>query len=82
MLDRETVEIFDVSTRVFSNENFNVKGIVFSWESNIGFGEYTVYLNLDDGKWYGQSECMDHKEDKWFLKKILDKFISDITIEE
>lgn len=50
----------------FGNECMTV-----AWSSDIGFGEYIIYL--DEKKLCGYSECMDRGEDKEFLAEVLKK---------
>lgn len=61
----------------FSNEKFN--GIRIEWDSDIGFGEYTIYRETGTDQWYADSECMDSGEDKEFLRELL-KLIADNVI--
>ena len=74
--DKCVVDVYEVEP--FVNEDY--KGVILRWESNIGFGEYTLYF--ENGEWHGDSECMDSTEDKWFLKKLLDNFIEKLKVEE
>ena len=52
--------------------------IIFKWIGNLGWGEYTLWQ--EDGVWYADSEHMDQGDDKEFLKKILDAFVSEIIV--
>ena len=52
-------------------------GIIIEWSGNIGWGEYEIY-QTEDGRWHGDSECMDRGEDKEFLKYLL-KYLVDNT---
>lgn len=61
----------------FSNEKFN--GIRIEWDSDIGFGEYTIYRETGTDQWYADSECMDSGENKEFLRELL-KLIADNVI--
>ena len=45
--------------------------IRISWNSNIGFGQYDLYLNKEN-QLCGDSEYMDSKEDKDFIGKLLE----------
>lgn len=78
MLDRDKVDIEVTEAEPYVNKRF--RGLRFEWEGNIGFGEYTLYQNTADNKWYADSECMDTTDDKWFLKKLLEDFISRIEV--
>ncbi len=63
---------------LYQNEKDGTKQIKISWSANIGFGEYT--LQYIDGKWTGDSECMDRGEDKSFLTSLFTEFIKMITV--
>lgn len=41
------------------------------WSSNIGFGQYDLYLNKEN-QLCGDSEYMDRQEDKDFIGKLLE----------
>lgn len=47
------------------------KGIIIKWDSNIGFGEYTLFRDKRDGTLFADSESMDKDEDKSFLETLL-----------
>lgn len=68
----------------FRNYEREVEGMIISWESDIGWGEYTIYKGFRDKQWKGDSECMDSGEDKAFLKKLMkllcDYIINNITV--
>lgn len=68
------LELIDV--RPFSNEKYS--GMILVWSSDIGFGEYTIWQ--EDGKWYGDSECMDSSDDKEFLQELLHLFLKQISV--
>ena len=55
-------------------------GSYFSGRGDIGFGEYTIHVD-NDGKWHGDSECMDRGEDKSFLKQLFDDILAQIEVE-
>jgi len=66
------VEVFDIVP--FVNDEY--QGFKLLWKGNIGFGEYTIYQNVDDpNKWKIDSEYMDSVTDRWFGKKLLDSLI-------
>ena len=48
------------------------------WSGNIGWGEYE--LNFINGKIIADSECMDGNDDKWFLKKLLEKIVEKVEV--
>ena len=80
-LDRDKVEVVVDSLEPFKNEE--AQGFILNWSGNIGFGQYTIYQNVDDPcKWKGDSECMDHPDDKWFIKKLLESFINQLEVTE
>lgn len=59
--------------RGFSN------GFAIQWYGDIGFGEYTIYVD-GDGKLKGDSECMDRGKDKIFLEQLFYNIIEQIEI--
>lgn len=59
--------------RGFSN------GFAIQWYGDIGFGEYTIYVD-SDGKLKGDSECMDRGKDKTFLEQLFQNIIEQIEI--
>lgn len=63
----------------FVNEMYT--GIVIKWDSDIGFGEYTIFKPVDSDQWYAESEYMDTNEDKSFIKELMKLFIEKINIE-
>lgn len=64
----------------FVNDKFT--GFVVKWDSDIGFGEYTIYKASDSDKWCAQSEHMDNNEDKDFIKELMKLFIEKLDIVE
>jgi hypothetical protein len=65
------VNIDDVD--VYKTEDGKYKGIRISWSANIGWGEYTFYV--EDGKWYADSECMGEDFGRMLLEKFMDQVI-------
>jgi hypothetical protein len=55
--------------------------IVIQWESDIGFGEYSLRKDIA-GNWIALSECMDREDDKSLLKKLLELFLEQIEVIE
>ena len=60
-------------------------GIVISWSSDIGFGQYTIYRkpvpeHPECVRWFADSECMDDLEDKAFGKKLLQLWMDQILV--
>ena len=64
----------------FVNEKYT--GFVIKWDSDIGFGEYTIYKAIGSDKWCANSEHMDSNEDKAFVKELLALFIEKLNIED
>ena len=58
-------------------------GVKILWSGTPGFGEYTIYKHADDDTWYGDDEFMEvPKDDRAFLRILLDDFIKQIKVEE
>ena len=80
-LNREDVRVEVDELQPFVNDEY--RGFKIMWSGNIGFGEYTIYQNVDDpNKWKADSEYMDSQEDKWFLKKLLENLVEQLEITE
>lgn len=62
----------------FVNEKYT--GFVIKWDSDIGFGEYTIYKSVDSDKWCAESEHMDNNDDKDFLKELMKLFVEKLDI--
>ena len=62
----------------FANSEYT--GISIKWDSDIGFGEYTIYKSIDSDEWCAHSECMDINEDKSFITELMRLFIEKIII--
>lgn len=78
---KEEVEVTVNEINPFANDKFT--GFTFRWSGNIGWGEYTIYMDAqDETKWYGESEHMDTNNDKWFIKKLLESFIEQLDVKE
>ena len=81
-MDREKVEVKVEDIIPFRNER--CAGLILEWTGNIGFGEYTIYLEgrkynqegniIEQGEISADSECMDHSDDKWFFEKLKPSF--------
>lgn len=78
-MNKEEVKIVIVDIEPFDNDTW--RGFKIIWSGNIGFGEYTIYRDKTENQWYGDSECMDSNDDKWFLSLLLDKLKEMITID-
>ena len=77
-VDSINLEVYDVNP--FVNERGS--GVVISWDSDIGFGEYTIYKRVDSDEWRGDSEHMDSNEDNAFIKELMKLFIEKLDIVE
>ena len=64
----------------FVNEKYT--GVTIRWDSDIGFGEYTIYKGINSDKWCAESEHMDNNEDKSFIKELMKLFIESLDITE
>ena len=78
----DTINLDAYEFEPFMNEKYT--GVVIRWDSDIGFGEYTIYKPVDseDDKWFAQSEHMDNNEDKDFIKELMKLFIEKLDIVE
>lgn len=70
------LEIYDLIP--FTDENY--VGFIIQWDSDIGFGEYTIYRHVDSEEWIGDSEYMDNNEDKEFIKELMRLFVEKLVI--
>lgn len=71
------LEIIDLIP--FSNDRS--AGFIVQWDSDIGFGEYTVYKFKDSDVWRADAETMDNNEDKDFIKELMRLFIEKLQIQ-
>ena len=76
----DTINLDAYEFEPFVNEAYT--GVVIKWNSNIGFGEYTIYRSWDSDEWHADSEHMDNNEDKAFLKELMKLFIEKLDIED
>ncbi len=67
-IDNINLKITEV-TGFYNGDN---TGIIINWDSDIGFGEYTIYQSCTSNLCYIESECMDSDDDKSFGKKLLE----------
>ena len=80
ILHGREVEIQVDDIEPFVNEKY--KGFKILWSGNIGFGEYTIYKQVGEDEWYADDEYMENpKEDRTFLKLLLDDFIKQVKVE-
>ena len=75
-VDKINLDAYDIEP--FVNEKYT--GFVIKWDSDIGFGEYTIYKSIDSDKWHGDSEHMDNNEDKSFIKELLKLFVEKLDV--
>jgi len=75
-VDKINLDAYDIEP--FVNEKYT--GFVIKWDSDIGFGEYTIYKRTGSDEWCGDSEHMDNNEDKSFLKELLKLFFEKLDI--
>jgi hypothetical protein len=61
-------------------ENNSYKGFVIKWDSDIGFGEYTIYQKIGEDEWHADSEYMDANYDKSFIKELMKLFIEKLDV--
>ena len=74
-----SIELDAYDIHPFVNEKFT--GFVIRWDSDIGFGEYTIYKEVGSDEWHADSEHMDSNEDKDFLKELMKLFIEKIIVD-
>lgn len=63
----------------FVNEKYI--GFVIRWDSDIGFGEYTIYKQRGLDEWLADSEYMDSNTDKAFITELMRVFIDKLNVE-
>ena len=54
-------------------------GMIINWSSDIGFGEYKVYIT-SEGELKADAETMDGGDDKAFGRKLMELLMDKITI--
>jgi hypothetical protein len=75
-VDKINLDVHEIEP--FINEKY--VGFVIKWDSDIGFGEYTIYKAVGSDKWQADSEHMDNNEDKAFLNELLRLFVGSLDI--
>ena len=75
-VDKINLDAYEIEP--FVNEKY--MGFVIRWDSDIGFGEYTIYKAASSDKWQADSEHMDSSEDKAFLIELLSQFVNSLEI--
>lgn len=63
----ETVEV---------SKNF----ILFTWISDIGFGEYQLYYDHEAEQWKAYTELMDSGDNKAFGRKLFELFMDKVKV--
>lgn len=58
------IKVHDIEP--FANDKY--EGFKILWSGDIGWGEYTIYKQTGTSKWHADSEHMDRKESKEFMK--------------
>lgn len=79
-MNRLLFELESVEVTPFSNEKY--EGIEIKWNSNQGFGIYTLYRVNGSSIWLADSEHMDSNENKNFLRELLLKFADEVEVIE
>ena len=74
----DTINLDAYEFEPFANEKYT--GVTIRWDSDIGFGEYTIYKAVDSDKWCAESEHIDNNEDKSFIKELMKLFIEKLNI--
>lgn len=75
-VDKINLDAYEIEP--FVNERGS--GIVIKWDSDIGFGEYTLYKAANSDEWKADSEHMDSNNDKAFLKELLKQLVEALEI--
>lgn len=70
------LEIVDI---VMGANDLNKGAMVISWNSDIGFGQYTIVV-MPDGRLVADSETMDSNTDKAFVKKLMSLLVEKLEI--
>ena len=78
----------EIDLRIENIEPFvfdDCRGVVISWSSKIGFGQYTLRAvpSISDPnrtQWLAESECMDSNEDLSFGRKLLELWLDQVFI--
>ena len=55
--------------------------IFFSWSSDIGYGQYSIFYDKETGKWSADTEYMDSDEDKAFGRKLFELLMDKVKID-
>lgn len=81
MLDNKDIEIYDVKVVAYSVGDNRM--IDIHWNSNIGFGVYSLGNGDESKPWVGWSETMDRNDpNRSFLKMLLTKWAENVEVVE
>lgn len=72
-LQIDSIEFF------YKNPHTGESGMIISWSSEIGFGEYTIYMT-SEGELMADAETMDCNEDKAFGRKLMELLMDMVDI--
>ena len=84
-------DVNEINLRVDQVEPFvfdeKISGVVISWSSDIGFGQYTLRTapaihDPNDKVWLAETECMDNNEDQSFGRKLLELWMDKALVIE
>ena len=74
------IEVGVDDIKPFINDKY--LGFKILWSGNIGWGEYTIYKETGTDEWYADDEYMESpKDDRTFLKLLLDDFMKQVKPE-
>ncbi len=74
----DTINLKIIRFHPFYNSDES-NGFIIEWDSDIGFGQYTIYKTPDG--FAADSEHMDFNENKEFIKELMRLFIEDLKID-
>lgn len=75
----DTINLKIIKFHPFYNSDES-NGFIIEWDSDIGFGQYTIYKTPDG--FAADSEHMDSNEDKDFIKELMRLFIKDLKVDD
>jgi hypothetical protein len=80
MRKHEVKKIHLEITNVEFFKNDHDQGMIISWASDIGWGEYTFYKSKDSEQWNIESEAMDANDDKEFGQELLHLWLNECNV--